>query len=324
MRHIVNFGLLFSFITLAVTGILSFTRAFSLQTTRIHIIFGLATLILVGLHLASRIPYFRQQLKSRAASSVSPGQLIGLTLGWLMLLIASFSNWSPVNSVIMQGYESRHRAEIVRPSPLTASIRERDELLAARVKEDSDTIALSIHALLADQTPPGTVMALWAETPAGSLIETLYISPELAYSDSPTWNGQETHRGDILPIWRHRYTTVSGIDPSGEVDAASGATENHSFSLADYLKTDGEDYLLFLEMNAPGDSNDRWTDPHLGQPSILYSALVSHTDTRQQALLELTGRSGSSETPGHIFYDMESITTAREMLVAALAISEKL
>ena len=71
MRHVVNFGLLFSFVTLAVTGVLSFVLPFDLPTTRIHIVFGLVTLILVGLHLYSRVPYFKQQLGSKSGASVS-------------------------------------------------------------------------------------------------------------------------------------------------------------------------------------------------------------------------------------------------------------
>jgi len=46
MRHLVNFGLLFCFLTLAVTGVMEFALPFSIVTARVHIVFGLATLVL--------------------------------------------------------------------------------------------------------------------------------------------------------------------------------------------------------------------------------------------------------------------------------------
>ena len=55
IRHIANLGLLLSFTTLAVTGVMSFVLPFSITTTRVHIVFGLATLVLVGMHLAGRL-----------------------------------------------------------------------------------------------------------------------------------------------------------------------------------------------------------------------------------------------------------------------------
>ena len=36
LRHWVNYGLLFSFLTLAITGLLAYLLPFSLTTTRVH------------------------------------------------------------------------------------------------------------------------------------------------------------------------------------------------------------------------------------------------------------------------------------------------
>ena len=71
MRHLVNFGLLFSFSALAVTGVLAYLEPFSLTVTQIHILAGAVTFVLVILHLLSRIPYFKSRVsKGKKAESM--------------------------------------------------------------------------------------------------------------------------------------------------------------------------------------------------------------------------------------------------------------
>ena len=317
MRHIVNFGLLFSFLTLLVTGVLSFFWPFSLVVTRIHIVFGTTTAILVGCHLFSRIAYFKQQIASPAKSSVSPVLLGGILVAWVGLLMLSLYNGAPVDSLIGLGYESTHRGAIVRPHPLSASIQSTSEVNVGR-KKDGDTVALSLHGLLRSDGP-APALAVWAETPAGTMIETLYVSPEMAYSDQPTWHGESTARARVLPIWRHRYTSVSGVDPDGKIDATSGATEDHRFSLDEYLAVDGGEYVLFLEINAPFDATDAWPDPHLGQPSVLYSAFVEPSAGSAYVILELTAHSGVGKPAGVSYYDLEAVTTAKDLVEVVFA-----
>ena len=58
LRHWVNFGLLFSFLTLMGSGLLAYLRPFSIVTTRVHLVFGLLTILLVLMHVFSRTKYF--------------------------------------------------------------------------------------------------------------------------------------------------------------------------------------------------------------------------------------------------------------------------
>ena len=111
------------------------------------------------------------------------------------------------------------------------------------------------------------------------------------------WNGKETERQKLLPIWRHRYTLLTGIDPDGELDLASGATSNHSFSLEKYLKTDGDEYALFVEIK------------EAGFDSVIYSTYVDHSEKKKYRLLEITGNSTPTENSpkGSINYDTENI-----------------
>ncbi|MEM7313920.1 MAG: hypothetical protein AAF497_12285 [Planctomycetota bacterium] len=169
--------------------------------------------------------------------------------------------------------------------------------------------------------PPA--VAVWAETTTGAIIETLYLDQAIAWTERPVWNGKETPRNQILPIWRHRYTMVSGIDPDGKVDTFTSATPTHSFSLDNYLTTsDAKSFILCVEVNASGDPNETYSDSHIGQPSLLYTALVEPANQPGYVLLELTGHGGGSEKSGAIQYDLESFTTATSLVELLLARTE--
>ena len=85
------------------------------------------------------------------------------------------------------------------------------------------------------------------------------MEQSLAYSEVPLWEDYKTQRSHILPLWRHRYTLLSGIKPSGEVDAVSGATESHRFALDPYLEAGkGNEFVICVEINAPNDPDKRF------------------------------------------------------------------
>lgn len=317
MRHIVNFGLLFTFITLAITGVLAFTAPFSIVSTRIHIVAGVATVILVGLHLAVRTTYFKRHLFGPSGSArLSRIALASMTVVWALVLAASYYNWSPVRQFMEQGYEARQRAAIVRSSPLVG-FQEADEvrLIARKGGEKADAnVALLIKYGPALQAAAPPSIAVWAETTTGSMIETLYVDEQLAHSETPTWAGKQLPRHRVLPIWRHRYTLVSGVDPYGEVDAFTSATPTHSFTLENYLKLgEQKEFVLWVEINAPHDTNQEFPDAQLGQPSTLYSALISLDAPQPYTILELTGYS-DSDKHGELRYDLERITTAKDLI----------
>jgi hypothetical protein len=315
MTHFINIGLLFSFLTLAASGLLAFFQPFSLNVTRVHIVFGFLTFILVGFHLFKKLNYFKKQAKNNAKAWA------WTTLVWGACTYAALYNSFPVQQVMSQSYEAKHRKEIIRPAPVVAALLEEQQLMVSRQPKEGKDTALSVHLALNPETKGEPAIAIWAETKAGSMIETLYISPELAYSDLPTWSDQATPRHKILPVWRHRYTTLSGVDPEGKIDAASGATENHSFSLDTYLNVDADAYVIFCEINMPQDPNADWDDKKLGQPSVLYSAYVEHREGRKYQLLELTGHGGAADKSGQIHYDMSNITSAKQLIDIVLIYS---
>lgn len=319
MQYFVNLGLLFSFLTLAISGCLSYWQPFSVVTTRIHLLFGGLTFVLVGLHLAARVSYFRRWLVTPPKRSFGWKGLASVAGVWMLFLWGAVANWEPARGVMGLSYESRQRATIVRSSPLAGIARSSDELLVSRVPGGEADVSVSLLVRLADDLPATPAIAVWAETASGSMIETLYLNEALAYSESPEWNGRRTPRHRILPIWRHRYTLVSKVNYQGKADAVSGATKSHQFTLDRHLKR-GEDqsFVLCVEVNLPGDPNDEFPDPHLGQPSVLYTALISADAEERYVLLEQTGHGGGAETSGAIQYDLERVSSGKKILDLAL------
>lgn len=313
LRHWVNFGLLFSFLTLAVSGLLAYLQPFSLVTTRVHMVFGGLTLLLVFLHLVSRVPYFKAQTVGKKASR---GLLITITVSWGALLVISLQGVWPAKSLMAGSYESRHRVAIVRPSPLAgiAELSGGQRLVGRQPGKDADT-AVSLLVRFGDKAHPPPALAIWAESTTGSMIETLYLDQELAYSEDVRWQGRETKRHHLLPIWRHRHTLVTGVDPNGEVDAFTAATPEHAFTLDQYLDSGKEErFVICVEVNMLGDTNEAYDDELLGQPSLLYTAFVDASEGANYQLLELTAHGGEAIESGTLNYDLEGITSARGLI----------
>lgn len=322
LRHWVNFGLLFSFLTLALSGLLAYLQPFSIVTTRVHMVFGGLTLLLVGLHLASRIPYFKAQTLGRKASYPL---LMVITLSWVVLLAASLWGYWPAKPLMQGSYESRHRRAIVRPSPL-AGLAELDggqRLVARKPGQGADTM-VSLLLRFGDEAKTPPAIAVWAETTNGSMIETLYLDEELAYGENVTWKGKELKRHHLLPIWRHRHTLVSGLDPKGQIDAYTAATPEHAFTLDQYLDSGKEGrFVICVEVNSLGDANEAFDDELLGQPSLLYTAYVDASEGPKYQLLELTAHGGEAIESGTLNYDFDGIGSARQLIDLLLLRAER-
>lgn len=319
MRHVVNFGLLFASAALAVSGALLFLQPFSIVVARVHILVAIATVVLIGMHLATRLPYFRVRAGKRRPWRL-PADIVGALVAVAVLIVVAARGCRPAELIVAQGYEARHRAEIARTDPLSGFEWGGDASLTVARKPSGDAdLRVSLLLKLKQGSAPPPTIAVWAETTTGSMIETLYLDPRVAYSDNPDWHGERVERAAVLPIWRGRYSLASGVLPGGDTDAVSGATPKHSFTLDDYLvSTKDGTIVLCVEVNAPGDPNDAFPDPRLGQPSLLYTAYIETGSEQPYTLLELTGR-GSGTGDRAVYYDLEKITSAKRLIDLLLA-----
>ena len=243
-------------------------------------------------------------------------QVLLFGAGFGFLVYAAVAGLPPSSWLIENSYEHKNRAQIVRSSDLVGfdEPSPHRKYIVRKSLEDKGS-GLSISLSFQKDLVPMPSIAVWAESTVGSMIETLHLEQSLAYSEVPLWEDYRTERSHILPLWRHRYTLLSGIDPSGEVDAVSGATDSHRFALDPYLALgEGNEFVLCVEINTPRDSNDQFTDPLLGQPSLLYSCLIEVDREEPYYLLELTGHGGGDAmSTGNIQYDLENFSSAKEM-----------
>lgn len=326
IRHIANLGLLLAFATLAVTGVMSFVLPFSITTARVHIVFGLVTLVLVGLHLAMRLDYFvrvaRQsvQLKAKKKPQVPRWLVASIVVVWAGLLVVSFYGARPASDLIAVGYEARHAAEIFRASPQTAYEQVGPTVRVATLSADSGEVVIDVHVQYREDLPQQPAAAIWAQTTGNmpTMIQTLFVDQALAYSDKPNWNGKATPRHHILPIWRHRYRDVNGVDPTGDTDAVTSATPEHSFSIEQKLQSEEGQIVICLEFNAHGDPNAAYPDKHLGQPSLLYTALIDLRDDQDYYLMYRTAHGGGAEENGSPQYDFAELTSAMNLVEKVL------
>ena len=87
------------------------------------------------------------------------------------------------------------------------------------------------------------------------------------------------------------------------------------------LRKSGESggFVLCVEINAIGDPNETYPDPELGQPSLLYTALLYPEGTSRYKILELTAHGGEAIESGTLNYDLDAIDSARELIDLLLA-----
>lgn len=315
ISKIVNYSLLLNFLVLATTGIVRFFIPFTLSLSRLHLLTGFALIILVGLHLRGKGRYYVKIITLKAGKTKKPssGFLLGLTSVWILFWVSAWMGWPGAEQLINLGYEARNRAHIFRPAPDVARLDLADGIEVAKRTGDDTRLWIDLEWQDDYKDAEAPVLAIWAESKNGTLIETVFLSEELSFSDEVPWgiNDSNTRRKYILPIWRHRYSIVSGIDPDGEIDLTSGATAKHQFSLDVNLRSQDEPFTLYAEINQSGDGNDDWKD----QPSVIYAARLTPTDVQSYYLLKLIGHAGGdSTTDGMLNYDLSTLTTAKSLI----------
>lgn len=196
-------------------------------------------------------------------------------------------------------YESRHKKEIFRASQNIIASDENTTLSSFKLTSEKASLAVDIDwSELGSKSD--TDVAIWVETKSGSMIETMFLSNGLHYSEKIKRQSGEPMRGDLLPVWRNRYTAICGIDPDGQLDALSGPTKNHKFDLSNNLSS-GEAFSVFVEINAKDDK----------QSSVIYAALIDPESPNAYTLLSILGSGKGAKYSGAINYDLNDLTSAK-------------
>lgn len=293
MKRFLYIALLLNFLILLGTGILRFYIPFSIEISRLHIVSGLACGVMILIHLWDKSRVLRAKIKPRG--SWRGWNLTIVTLvACIALWLAALSGVPGISHLMSMSYEARNHASIFRSQDNVAHLTTGKLLRATKLSSTGASLDLE---LLWKQPTQGAAIAIWAETKSGTIIETLYLTGSLKYSEQHPWEGSVARRGEILPVWRHRYTAVCGVDPKGDEDLISRPTINHQWLLDQKLDEAKEGFVLFVEINLPND----------GEPSIIFAANIEPDAPNAYTLLNLLGHSGGSQTDGELNYDVSTV-----------------
>ncbi len=285
--------MLLNFLVLLGTGSLRFFIPFSLHLSRLHIISGILLGVCILIHLFDKSRNLRAIINPRNHPRAWLTPLVTMivcTAVWA----AAWLGLPGISHIMSLSYEQRNHASIFRSQDSVAY--RNDDRLIRTTKLTSAGASLDLE-LTWKANPKGSTVAIWAETKAGTIIETLYLTGSLKYSESHSWEGEDSRRGKILPVWRHRYTAVCGVGPAGATDLISQPTINHQWLLDNQLNEAKESFILYVEVNLPGD----------GAPSLIYAASIEPESANPYTLLSLVGHSGGSEKDGELNYDVSAL-----------------
>jgi len=301
-RSTVSLLTAFSFIVLAVTGVLAFALPFSIRIVGLHSLIGFVFIGLIALHVFNNTGHLNRYLRSR---------VVWATLG-ITLLLAGLFFWQPTPVKSVLGL-SRNLGPAIDRFEITDKGLNYQYAPDARYK-----IALKVRtgSVFNAATPPH--FAIWLENASHYHIKTLHTPENL--TALPYWDFKR--RG-----WEEakRQAETSGKDLAAEldVDGISGATQNSSFDPADYiLPTDTEEslpYRLLIEIDQPDDD----------QASLVYAVDIDNADPRVFQLLDLVGYPKREEDDEEgkevwaLYYVDQSFDSALDLIDSALLTIER-
>jgi hypothetical protein len=304
-RSTVSLLTAFSFVVLAVTGVLAFIRPFSIQIVGLHALIGFVFIGLIALHIFNNTGHLGRYLKRGP---------VWVTLGVIVLLACLFF-WqpAPIKSVLGLSQNMGPDLDQYEVTDLGMSYR--------YVPDPGYKMGLTVRSGTGFHSESPPHFAIWLENASQYHIKTLHTpTGEQSRSALPYWDFKR--RG-----WEEArlQAETSGKDllEELEIDAISGATENSSFDPADYiLPGNAEDslpYRLLLEINQPGDD----------QASLVYAVDIDNINPRTFQLLDLVGYPKREEDDDEgkeiwaLYYVDDSFTSALELIDSALLTIER-
>lgn len=326
-RKIVSLGITLSFLVMLATGILAYMQDYSRVIATLHTSFGLLFAIGILFHLRNN---FRQILR------YSKGKLIFPIAGLATLFFAiAYFQLPPFSNLMDMGARLKAGSE----KSLNLSDYEIVEM------ELGNDIQLTID-LLRSEHYWHPQMAIWTEDTAGNFVETVFVSKATAKGLFFGGRSKENfknfdqnkeasggyRRVNALPVWSHKrdvqyedglyVPTVNAPLP----DAITGATLTDNFHLLSSVNYSSK-FHLKIELNVAFDDNEYYSEydfpedkvfhngtGQLGQPSIIFDALIDMNDAKDYYLMELIGHGHRSGQTGELNKDLSTLTTALEIV----------
>lgn len=330
-RPVVSVLMLFGFVTIVITGLLSYGLRYNSVLSAVHTIFGLAFVSFGIFHLKNNLkPIFQylKQTKGRRWAWISV-LLIPLTV------VGVIAGLPPFQTVVDAGYALKE---------LKPVDRQLTETLYTRFEQQGKNLSIDIKAgkhysgpgavILGVTTTAIPQMAVWIEDTQGNYLETLYVTKKASNSSyiQSIFGGDEVRRPEALPHWSFSRGIKSDDNlmmPSGYnpiADSITGATPISSFDLRSVTNAKHDEIVIKFEINRSFDFNETYHPSAFpndtvysgsgssAQPSLIYATTVSLNDGEPYYFMNLLGRWHHSGKDGEIHTDLLGITTAKEMV----------
>ena len=330
-RSVVSILMLFGFITILFTGLLSYGLRYNPLLSAVHTFFGLTFVCLGIVHLRNNlkpiIQYFSQPKGKRWAG-------VG-TLSVSIVVLGSIAGIPPFQTVTDLGYALKELKPIDRH--LT-------ETLYTRFGQQGQKLSIEIKAG-PSYTGPGAVfmgvtttgipqMAVWVEDKHGNYLETLYVTKKASNSSyvQSLFGGEDVRRPEALPHWSFSRG-IKGDDglmmPTADkpiADAVTGATPVSNFDLRSVTQAEHGEVVVKFEVNRSYDFNEFYHPNAFpsdsvysgsgssAQPSLIYSTTVNLDNKPGYYFMNLIGRGHHSGKDGRVYTDLSGVTTAKEIV----------
>ncbi len=330
-RPVVSILMLFGFITIVVTGLLSYGLRYSALLSAVHTVFGLAFVGFGIFHLKNNLTAIFQYFKQ------ARGRRWAWISGFLILLnvLALTAGLPPFQTVVDAGYALKE----LRPID-----RQLSETLTTRFEQQGRDLNIDIKAgqhysgpgavILGVTTTGIPQMAVWVEDKQGNYLETLYVTKKASNSSyiQSLFGDEEIRRPEALPHWSFSRGIRSDdglMMPSSDqpvADAITGATPMSSFDLRTVTATTQSEVIVKFEINRSFDFNEVYHPNAFpndavysgsgfsAQPSLIYSTAINLNDDERYYFMKLIGRGHHSGKNGKIYQDLSGITTAKQMV----------
>ncbi|MEZ6126525.1 MAG: hypothetical protein R3C49_25670 [Planctomycetaceae bacterium] len=261
-----------SFVILAVTGILTFVRSFSIHVAGLHALMGFVFTGLIALHVVNNISHLSRYVRTKMLWAT-----LAITAG---LTAVFFWQPTPIRSLLALSQNM---------GPAIDQFEIKDDGLIYHYNPAPEyRMTLNVRAGRAFDagTPPH--FAIWLENASFYHIRTLREPDDLKAGRAalPYWDFKVRGWEDAK-----RKANTSGQESGDrfQADAVSGATRNSSFDPGDYILPADPDnpmpYRLLIEIDQPNDN----------QPSLVYSVEIDNADPRTFQLLDLVGYPGREQ-----------------------------
>lgn len=305
-RSAVSLLVAFSFIVLAVTGVLAFVLPFSIRIIGLHALIGFAFVGLISFHVFNNFRQLSGYLKSRTAWAALVATLI-----WVAVFL-----WqpAPVRSVLR--LSGNLGPAIDRFEVTDAGMRYQ------YVPDPRYRMDLNVRKGTAFDASNPPDFAIWLENASHYHIKTLHTpqSPTNASSALPYWDFK---RRGWEEAKREAEASGEAIEEALEYDALAGATQNSSFDPADYILPDEAEeslpYRLLIEIDQANDD----------QASLVYGVDIDNAYPSAYQLLDLVGHPVRQEDDGEggeewaLYYVDETFDSALKLIDSALLTIER-